>query len=57
MHRNGAEQRNGEFDMPMIGDVLHLPEIEINPYKKQEYGPNNGGSYGDFAGSTEGRPI
>lgn len=41
--------------MPMIGDVLYLPETEVNPYKKQEYGPNNGGSYEDFAGSTEGR--
>lgn len=41
--------------MPMIGDVLYLPEIEVNPYKKQEYGPNNGGSYEDFGGSTEGR--
>ncbi|WP_257627036.1 S-type pyocin domain-containing protein [Pseudomonas sp. Xaverov 259] len=41
--------------MPMIGDVLYLPEIEVNPYKKQEYGPNNGGNYEDFGGSTEGR--
>ncbi|HCB1572260.1 TPA: hypothetical protein MYP23_005070 [Klebsiella quasipneumoniae] len=41
--------------MPMIGGVLYLPESEIRTYELQEFGFNDGGSYEEFDGSTEGK--
>lgn len=36
---------------------LELPPIVITPYKKQEFGPTNGGGYDDFTNSQEWRRI